>query len=1030
MGLSVVQAEDPQDHPDLESALESMNPSRELASKRSGGLVKRKTTLPEGRQTFQKIKKKDFLRYVKPPSSSRLYFSEGTDEAQLEKITKMEIDQLYKLLKKSKRPDIQLRLASLYVEMGRLIEGRIYEKHTQQMELFKAKKIKVRPKLNLAIVKSYSGKAINLFQSYLKKNSKRMDEVLFQLGYSYFQMGQPARGRQYYERLIRQFPKSSQLEDAYFHLGEYYFDSRDWSKARSHYAKASKFNSKFYSFSIYKIAWCFYNEGRVEKAIDRLIRVINDAKKARQSGRGQYVYFVREALNDLSSFYTYSKYSPKEAYSFFSSFIDSEKQKFKVMEKLAYAYKATGHSEGMRVIFGLLIRLDPYNPLAYDYKYQIVQMYSHLGNRKVFNQEFSEWLKNYSAKSDWGRKNKSDPKLLAKVSDLMEVTLRNYTFRQHHSFSKTKSVHSKNQSLFGYKMYAQYFPDSKFASDIWFHYGEILFDLDQFQSAAKKYETVVLKYPKSKNHETAALNRILALEKIIPTEKQVKEMAKKNPGQKVPFPPEVQELETAVRQYAKYYPKGKKIPNMMYLIANLHLEYRHYDTAIQYWMRIIQSNLPSKDPLMTQSVHLVLDTYNLKKDFVSLERVSRQFLQNPKIASLPIVSEIKQILRQIKFNAAQQMAKSGKIRKSAELYESFYRENKDSKLAVSALFNSAVNYRKINHTPKAIELYNILYKIPGKSKVIEAQVTKDLPNLYQVTGQYLKSAQFFEKNAKLYPKDKHRSDYLYNSAVIYDGFRMNEKAVSLYLQYYNTTKSIDRHEVYYAIGKIRQREGKIKKAIGNYIQYINSPGKKYLTKVQAAFRVAELNKILGLNKETEKWHKAVISIYRKFNQGVSYAARSQFELTYKIYKKFKSIRIPSQPSAQAQAMKNKLSLLESLKNKSKDVIRLDHGPEVIAVLTLMGLANQHLGDIIFHSPLPKGLTRADRKQYREGLKKTARPFYDVAEKHLSQAIDKAGRVEGYIPWLKSAQKAAQSFSKSDSLNFKQKVYPMTWEGVK
>ena len=90
--------------------------SREPAAR--SRLKRGRTAVPKARQTFKKLKKKAILKYVKPPSSSRLYFEEGTDEAELEKVTQMEINQLYELFKTSKKPDIQLRLASLYVEQS------------------------------------------------------------------------------------------------------------------------------------------------------------------------------------------------------------------------------------------------------------------------------------------------------------------------------------------------------------------------------------------------------------------------------------------------------------------------------------------------------------------------------------------------------------------------------------------------------------------------------------------------------------------------------------------------------------------------------------------------------------------------------------------------------------------------------------------------------------------------------------------------------------------------------------------------
>ena len=313
--------------------------SREPAAR--SRLKKGRTAVPKARQTFKRIKKKAILKYVKPPSITRLYFDEGTDEAELEKVTQMEINQLYELFKTSKKPDIQLRLASLYVEQSRLIESRIYEKYTLDMEKYKRGLSTRLPSLNLSLVREYSQKAINLFQIYLQKypKSRRISEVYFQLGYSYFQINKDHIGKTYYEKLIRRYRKSPYLEDAHFHLGEYYFDQAKWKSARNHYDRASRFQAKFYSFSLYKIAWCLFNEGKVNSAMQFMTRVIREARNIRRMKGASGLGFSAEALNDLSSFYIYSRKKASEAYSYFDSLTNNEQEVLSVLRKVGLPIK-------------------------------------------------------------------------------------------------------------------------------------------------------------------------------------------------------------------------------------------------------------------------------------------------------------------------------------------------------------------------------------------------------------------------------------------------------------------------------------------------------------------------------------------------------------------------------------------------------------------------------------------------------------------------------------------------------------------
>ena len=991
-------------------------------SSRKSRLKRGRVNLPKAQKVFKKIQKKSILKYVKPPSAGRLYFDPGTDEAELERVTLEEIRQLYKLFQTSKRPDIQLRLASLYAEQARLIESRIYEKYTIEMEAYKEGMRKSLPRLNLSLVREYSQKAINLFSLYLRTNpkSRRRGEVLFQLGYSYFQIGKPHKGKEYYERLIKQHPRSRYLESALFHLGEYYFDQAKWKTARRHYQKASAFKSKFYSFSLYKLSWCFFNEGKVNTAMNVMARLI------RESSQSSVLNFSKEALNDLSSFYIYSKKKASQAYAYFEDLAQNEKQVLKILEKVGRAYKDAGEIYRMRYIFNLLIELEPYRAEAFDFKYQIVQAFSYTGGQKIFNQEFKVWVKNYGPDSKWMSKNRSNKQLVKKSEDLMEVTIRNYVFRMQHAFIKTKRKSNRDQALLGYKLYTQVFPRSPFNSDIRFHYGELLFDMNQFEKAAEQYGIVVRKHPKSKNHHAAALNQVLALEKKLPSEKQVKALVK---GKKLlKFSPLLKKFEKAVEEYMKFYPKKPETSNMIYTLAKLYYEHKNYQEAIKYWMVLI--NKYPKNENFARSIHSVLDAFNLLKEFDLLRKTAALFLKKPQVRRHPVAKEIKSILRQARFKQAFDLAQSKKFEESAKVYEQFFREYADSDMAVSALYNAALNYKKIDNFYKSASLYQMLSMSPqlGKHPKIQKQVLRDIGDVYQRGGQYSKAATNFKAYAEKYPKDSVSLNYLYNSAIIFDGMNRYGEAVLAYLKYYQRSRDKDRGKIYFFIGRIRERQRQKTKAIGNYTLYLNSPDGNKIRQVMAAFYIAELNRSLGRKTESLKWHRSVLRIYKKLSQGVSFAGRSQFHIALDTYNQFKKIKIPRNPALQAGAVQKKLKLLDKLKAQSKSVIQINYGPELVSALTLMGLSNDHLGKAIVRSPIPPGLSKGDRKKYAEGLRQTALPFQKAAAEYFNQAVEKSRKVKGFMPWLKSAQKLRQESLKKP-WDFSEAVYSIHRTGL-
>ncbi len=173
---------------------------------------KQGTALPSYKKQ-QEIHKQVSLTAIKPPSRSTLYYDEGTNEAELEKVTDQGIRQLFKLTQQFKtskrRGELWLRLAELYVEKSRLIEYRIQQKYDEEIAKFQKGEIKSRPKLSLQAAQEYNKKSVQLYEYFLRDFPKdpKVDQAYFFLGYNYFELNQQEKGKDYYRKLTTEFPK-------------------------------------------------------------------------------------------------------------------------------------------------------------------------------------------------------------------------------------------------------------------------------------------------------------------------------------------------------------------------------------------------------------------------------------------------------------------------------------------------------------------------------------------------------------------------------------------------------------------------------------------------------------------------------------------------------------------------------------------------------------------------------------------------------------------------------------------------------
>ncbi len=957
------------------------------------------------------------LKAVKPPSSSSLYYETGSNEAELEKVTDQGIKQLYKLTQQFKsstrRGELWLRLAELYVEKARLIEFKLQQEYDKEVKAFNDGQVKTRPNLDLKPAQEYNLKAIQLYEAFLNdfpKDSK-VDQALFFLGYNYFELNKADKGRTYYERLVKERPQSSYIEESYFALGEYHFDRNEWDKALNYYQKiSSSKRNRLSSFAQYKEAWCLYKVGKQKQALLALEKVIEAGRNSKQeknsAGGVSRIRLATEATRDLVVFYAEAG-TAEDARSYFEGITD-DKNVQPMLERLAYYYSDTGQKDSARYLFKQLIDTNPNGAKAFDYQYQIVQMYTFSGSPKVFKEELYNWINTYGPESRWYAANKKNADVGEKSQQLIETTLRNYILQQHQTAQNSKAKHSQSLAKEGYELYFKTFKNGSKMDELHFFFGELLFETEDYAAAAENYNWVVEHAPKSQYFEKSSLNSVLALEKLLPKPEEMKKKIADNTSEPVPMEKSVTDFIKAGERFINMKPKDEAAVAIRYKIGSLYYYHNEFDKALAVFDDIL--NKYPKTQYAEYSANLMLDIYNLKKDYSGLESAGQKILSIPELSKTSVANQVQSILQRTSFKKAQDLEGGKDYAKAAKSYEEFAQKNPGSELGMNATFNAAVNYERAGDIGKAVSLYTVvLTSSQNKNEAMKNNVRKFLGALYERTGQYKKAADSFADYASKNPKDKEAVSFHFNAAVIYDGLNEYRKATENYNKYFELSRAADRKEVFYLLAKMDDRRGQAKSAMDNYDKYIKSGPSESLRIVESAFRIAELHQQRREADEAEKGFRRVIAISKRLASagqpaGVQYAAEAKFHIVYKNYDELKSIRIPNNPAEQGKAVQNKLAILNRLKEQLKEVISYDDGPMVVASLTLIGQAYQHMASSVFAAPIPKGLDEAGVKQYRAGIEQVAKPFQEEAIKNYEAAVQKGFQLAAYNKWLKSAQR--------------------------
>lgn len=985
---------------------------------------KSKIALPKAQTNFGTPKRPVNLSAVKPPRSSTFFEDDKSDKAELERITDQQINELFKLTQRFKnskqRGELWLRLAELYVEKAAIIDFRKQGEYDQKLKDYQAGVTKKKPYLDLRDAMEYNRKAIQLYEWFVRDFPRdlKVDQALFFLGYNYYEINNVKKGTQYYTRLTKQFPRSPYIIETNFALAEYYFENEKWREAKSYYGKILRYKKhRLYFFSLYKYAWSDFRLGNTKQALRSMEVLVRQGRRQTEQASLDGLKSVNksrlesEGLRDIVLFYSEIG-SPDQAPSYFNRLAGEQGDDF--VEKLAYLYGDKGNLEGARVLFNYLISRRSTNPKAFDYKYQIVKLYGTAKKSREFREEIYSWIKDFSRSSAWGRANSSNTALLEESYKLRETTLRNYVLQQHQTAQNSRAPFSQGLALEGYRIYITEFSDSPLIGDMRFYFGELLYDMKKYEDAGVQYRWVIENAKSSKFYQRAAENIIIALEKDLPSDKEIEQRVG-DTLDPVEMDDKSKRFVSTGLWYLGAFPNSEKNPEVKFRIGRLFYMHNEFEKAVPHFREIVQKYPKTK--YAEYSANLLLDVFNIKKDLEGLEKVAQELLALPAFANSKAAGDIKNVLERASFKKAQDLEVAKNYGESAQQFEIFAAQNPGSSLVVNAFFNAAINFERAGMNQKAIQNHEkILSNRSKEASKLQPQSRRILPKLYQDSGRLAEAAAAYEAAAVEAGKDKAAANLFFNAAVLFEALGNKIRAVNNYENFYNKTRGAERAEALFSMAKIQVTRNQLTLASENFKKYVVESRNQPEKTVEASYYVYDLSKRLRKTAQAEEWKRKTLGFQARYAPekrgiGAVYAAKIKLEEAEQVFREFKSIRIPSNPAQQQQAAQKKIGLVSRLTKELAEVIQFDTPNEIVASLSILGQTNLHMAEALLNSPIPAGLTAEQATQYKDGIKKLADPFMEKAKEGLKAAIDRASELDAFNSHYLTAR---ELYSKIDS----------------
>jgi len=964
--------------------------------------------------------------------------------AQLAEAKRMEsIDRLKGLLSKGVADDtkaeMMLRLADLYFQQGRYLylkEMAAYDK--QQDACYNTPGCDADAlKADNSGSREWQERSIKLYQGILQNYPRyaRADQATFFLGSALNDVGRQQEAADAFKELVKLYPESDFIPDAYVLIGEYYFDVENNAYgALKAYLKASTYtNSPKYSYSMYKLAWCYYNVGEYDKSIETMKAVIDKSLASGDTSKTN-LDLQDEALKDLVRFFADAD-QMNEAIEYFTKLGRSDLIRT-TLKRLASMFFEQGKFDRSVEMYRRLILDQPNSKDNPEFQGEIINGYKKMGDRAKVLEEINRLRTDYGPDSAWAKANASDPKAVAEAQDKIEASLRGIAEDYFNSAKQLDRSHHPDApgiyelSRNAYQTYLTLFPKNDHTYVMRYEYAELLYHLKDFKGAFDQYEQVVDLDPKGKQSEFCAESAVFAAEEQIKIEggSQVTKTTVKptKDVQPVALTEWEQRFVDACNKYATLYQASSKVKDMIYKSAYLLYNKYRFDEASKQFQAVIAMDPKSNEAKL--GANLILDALGIKENYESLKQTSKAFYDQPGLGDDAFKKDVFDIYMNSSFKLIEvNFDKDKDYGKAADGFVAFYNEFPSASLSAQALNNAAAYYAKSERVADAVKVRHILVEDPKfgpKTKYYYDQVGA-LGYNYEQIADYDQAANYYEKlwsltpeqiDPKKHPENKDRlaeiqqraGDAVYSAAVFRKGLGSVDKSIEDYNAFiaaYPDDKRVP--DIKIRVGKIYEENQRWQDAANVYQAYYKAPPKnspleyQYFARLHYGQDMEKLNKL----KERDAIYSDTVKMYQAYAKGggakgpqTEFVAEMMFQLAQPALDSYMAMKIKGAGKGAGQKAEDK-ALKDSLSAKAKaqleveklytEVVSTGAGEWGLAALVALGKAYENMGDALIKGDKPYYLTQDQVEIYTMGLQDKAYVLQEKAVNAYKLALDKS-----------------------------------------
>jgi tetratricopeptide (TPR) repeat protein len=763
----------------------------------------------------------------------------GGQQKKIVQITKKQIEYMRKLIETSaaddpQKPDYYFRLGELLADtqryfgfQARSLDQKIYEaqqnKNTSQASQLTQKQKQLEKeaeKWSLEAVKNYVAAS-----KYPKYN--RMDEVLFRLAYLLQSIKKEDQAREFFRRLIKDYPQSKYVPNAYLSFAELYFQKGEMEDAGKFYEKVTQFtNSSVFGFALYKKGWVEINLGNFKNALEIFVKVIQLCQNGKIP-KNQAGPLEKEAKKDLVKAYGRTPgANPDKAWDFFQRMGGDYAPK--MLESLAELYWEQGMFPESSKIYRKIITLNEKSPRLCEWQNKILRNTLSAGSKKDQVQEVKRLGNVYEAMLK-----KTDVKkdVMSECKNSFHDTGKELALIWHKEAQRTKNSDTYQLAGMVYKEFLSHFGNEKDTPEITFYYGEILWQMQSWKEAAETYTRVVELDPKGKYVKESAYAAVLAWKNALNIDDSGDSVDKeKSKGQELKprdIPEYQKKMIGAFDTYIKYVPDAPELVKIKYRKARIFYDYNHFEDAIKLFSEIVDHH--TTDELAIYSANLLLDCLNILKHYKELLATVEKYLANPILMK---DEEFRKQMVSLKTDSlvaeAKQYEKDKNYKECGISFVAAADTIPDHKDHAQRLYNAGLCFQNARLVGQAIKVREQLIKDHPKSELAQRALFQIASGYHQL-AYYSEAAKRYEEFASKFPGEKQAFTALGNAYSFRIGLGEFDKAIddmNSFVKYYGDKKPADTANVVFQMSEVYEKQSKTDELAKHLDAYLKKWGPK------------------------------------------------------------------------------------------------------------------------------------------------------------------------------------------------------------